>query len=62
MNFAEQAAELHRLEAVALSLSLSDDQYEAILRDVDATSKALPDDTPAWRLAEIRRRIPEAAR
>ncbi|POR40402.1 hypothetical protein [Methylobacterium sp. V23] len=56
MTFEEQAAELHRLEAVALSLGLSDTQYERILLDVTATLGAAGA-SPAEQLATIRVRI-----
>jgi hypothetical protein len=56
VTFEEQAAELHRLEAVALSLGLSDTQYERILLDVTATLGAAGA-SPAEQLATIRVRI-----
>ena len=56
MTFEEQAAELHRLEAVALSLGLSDTQFECILLDVTARVGAAGD-SPAEQLAAIRARV-----
>lgn len=56
MTFQEQAAELHRLEAVALSLGLSDAQFERILLDITATVGAAGA-SPAEQLAAIRARV-----
>jgi hypothetical protein len=56
LTFEEQAAEFHRLEAVALSMGLSHSQFERIAMQVNAEglAKGL---TPEEQLAEIRRRI-----
>lgn len=61
MTFEEQAAELHRLEAVALSLALSQGRFERILQEVTAAAH-LDGTTPADQLAEIRRQIREQGR
>lgn len=53
MTFSEQAAELHRLEAAALSLGLSETQFERIAKAVSAQTDMAPDEM----LAEIRRRV-----
>lgn len=57
MKFEEQAAELHRLEAVALSLGLSETAFEIIAKDVASQT----DRTPEEMLEEIRRRVMERA-
>lgn len=61
MSFEEQAAELHRLEAVALSLGLSEAKFERILQDVTAAAH-VDGTTPADQLAKIRRHIQEQGR
>ena len=57
LTFPEQAAELHRLEAVALSLGLSETAFEIIAKDVASHT----DRTPEEMLEEIRRRVMERA-
>ena len=56
MTFEEQAAELHRLESVAKSLSMSEHAFELIALDVNrrgsAEGMSFED-----QLAEIRRRV-----
>jgi hypothetical protein len=56
MKFEEEAAELHRLEAVALSRGLTHSQFQRIALEVNAEglAKGL---SPEEQLAEIRRRI-----
>jgi hypothetical protein len=61
MNFSEEAAELHRLEAVALSLGLTERAFEDILLAVVAAGHA-NGRMPADQLAEIRLRIHEVGR
>lgn len=61
MTFEEQAAELHRLEAVARSLGLSDELFEAILGAVTRAALSDPHATPEGQLAEIGERIQAAA-
>ena len=56
MTFEEQAAELHRLEAVALSLGLSDTQFERILLEVTVAADAAGA-SPAEQLDAIRARV-----
>lgn len=53
LTFEQQAAELHRLEAVALSLGLSEEAFEIIAKDVASQT----DRTPEEMLEEIRRRV-----
>lgn len=60
MTFSEEAAELHRLEAVALSLGLTERAFEDILLGVVAAAHAAGT-LPAKQLAEVRLRIHEAA-
>jgi hypothetical protein len=60
MTFSEEAAELHRLEAVALSLGLTERVFEDILIEVIAAAHAIGM-MPADQLAEIRQRLHEAA-
>lgn len=60
MTFGEEAAELYRLEAVALSLGLTEPAFEDILLEVIAPAQAA-DTLPAEQLAEVRQRIHEAA-
>jgi hypothetical protein len=56
MTFEEEAAELHRLEAVAKSLGMTERAFELIALDVNRRGKA--EGTPfEEQLAEIRRRI-----
>lgn len=59
MNFETSAAELHRLEAVALSLGLTEAAYELIAMDVSAEARQ-GGWQPAACLAEVRRRIHDA--
>lgn len=61
MTFEEEAAELHQLEAVARCLGLSESAFEAIAMAVTAQAQASGGGTPTAQLAEIRRRIHEAA-
>lgn len=60
MTFSEEAAELHRLEAVALSLGLTERAFEDILLAVVAEAYAIGR-PPAQQLTEVRQRIHEAA-
>jgi hypothetical protein len=60
MTFSEEAAELHRLEAVALSLGLTERAFEDILLAVVATAHA-SGKAPAHQLANIRQRVHDAA-
>ena len=60
MTFSEEAAELHRLEAVALSLGLTERIFEDILLEVIAAAHA-SSRLPTDQLAEIRLRLHEAA-
>lgn len=62
MSFAEQAAELHQLEAVARSLGLSEAAFERIALDVTAEAWIAGNYPPEQQLAEIRRRINECCR
>lgn len=61
MTFEEQAAALHRLEAVALTCGLSHGQFERIAQAVNAEGLR-GGSTPEEQLAEIRRRITQKAR
>ena len=60
MTFSEEAAELHRLEAVAVSLGLGEAAFERILREVTTWAHAVGT-APADTLAAIRGRIHQAA-
>lgn len=59
MKFEDQCAELHQLEAVALSLGLSKAAYERIALDVSVEARQRGW-WPLASLAEIRRRIHDA--
>ena len=61
MTFSEEAAELHRIEAVAMSLGLTEAAFERILREVTAQAHAAGTE-PASTLAAIRERVHQAAR
>jgi len=56
VTFQEQAAERHCLEAVALSLGLSDAEFERILQEVTAAA-GIVGASPAEQLATIRERV-----
>ena len=56
MTFSEEAAELHRLEAVAVSLGMTSAAFECILREVTAAAQVVGA-SPAEQLGEIRRCI-----
>ena len=58
MTFSEEAAELHRLEAVALSLGLSERAFAQIAQEAVAEGHA-SGGAPEDHLREIRRRIHE---
>lgn len=60
MTFEEQGVELRRLEAAALSLGLSDDEFVRIAQEVTAAGGEWA--SPGALLAEIRRRIHAADR
>ncbi|KQP61877.1 hypothetical protein ASF41_22755 [Methylobacterium sp. Leaf111] len=60
MTFSEEAAELHRFEAVALSLGLTEQSFEDVLLTVVAEGR-VSGRMPADQLSEIRQRIREAA-
>lgn len=57
MTFAEQAAELHQIEAAALSLGLSEEAFERIALEVTAEAWTAGNLTPEHQLVEIRRRV-----
>jgi histone H3/H4 len=61
MTFSEEAAELHRIEAVAMSLGLTETAFERILREVTVEAHAAATE-PARTLAAIRERVHQAAR
>ena len=58
MTFEERAAELHRLDAFAMSLGLSDAEFVRIAQDAIVEGHAKGAD-PGGYLVEIRRRIVE---
>lgn len=60
MTFSEEAAELHRLEAVALSLGLTERGFEAVVLEVAEAGHATGT-SPVDKLAEIRWPIHELA-
>ena len=58
MTFEERAEELHRLDAFAVSLGLSDAEFVRIAQDAIAEGHAKGADPDSY-LADIRRRIVE---
>lgn len=61
MTFSKEAAELHRIEAAAISLGLTEAAFEPILREVTAQA-LVAGNAPTDTLTTIRNRVHEAAR